>query len=305
MSRIVNLMKKIKEKIAIVYNYFVCYPIITKKFDFCVMSDKETVDNIINNKLSISRFGDGEYKIIRGEGIGFQKFNDELSKRLKEVLNSNDVGHMNCIPLSFLETKGLVWRAAAYCRSFTVSHYSEYKKITPPKRTYGSAGFTRFYADFKNKRSRIMEGKINRIRSIWENKDIYLIEGEFTRCGVGNDILDNAKSVHRIICPATDAYNVYDAILQSVKENVSTENTIILCLLGPTATVMAYDLFKNGYWALDMGHIDIEYEWFKRGVAWKAPIEGKAVNERGGNQCLEPITSDEYENQIIKKIGIE
>ena len=38
----------------------------------------------------------------------------------------------------------------------------------------------------------------------------------------------------------------------------------MLIALGPTATILAYDLAEKGVQALDVGHIDIEYEWFLR-----------------------------------------
>ena len=49
----------------------------------------ETLDELLNNKKSIARFGDGEFKIIFGKDIGFQKFNEKLKDKLLLVLNSN------------------------------------------------------------------------------------------------------------------------------------------------------------------------------------------------------------------------
>lgn len=46
----------------------------------------------------------------------------------------------------------------------------------------------------------------------------------------------------------------------------------MLIALGPTATVMAYDLADMGYQALDIGNVDIEAEWFLRGVDEKIKI---------------------------------
>ena len=62
-----------------------------------ILNSCETIESIINDKLSISRFGDGEMKIIRGHGIGFQKYSPELSSRLQEVLQSNMKKHMVCV----------------------------------------------------------------------------------------------------------------------------------------------------------------------------------------------------------------
>ena len=40
-----------------------------------ILSDEATLDEIIIKNKSISRFGDGEFKIIFGHGCGFQKSN--------------------------------------------------------------------------------------------------------------------------------------------------------------------------------------------------------------------------------------
>ena len=151
MSKIVRELKKVKERISIIFSYYVLYPIWTRKFNFQIMSDAETIDSIIEKRLSISRFGDGEYGMIRGGAIGFQMADKELSKRLGEILKVQEEGHLNCIPLFFKTTKELTKHAALYCRSFAVFHAREYKEYTPEMRLYGSQGFTRFYADYKNK----------------------------------------------------------------------------------------------------------------------------------------------------------
>ena len=57
------------------------------------------------------------------------------------------------------------------------------------------------------------------------------------------------------------------------------KNALVLSALGMTATVLCYDLAKLGYWAIDIGHVDIEYSWFRMGAKKKCPISVKAVNE--------------------------
>ena len=48
------------------------------------------MNEIIKYNKSISRFGDGEFSIIYGQGIGFQEYNRNLSKRLLEIINNNN-----------------------------------------------------------------------------------------------------------------------------------------------------------------------------------------------------------------------
>ena len=59
-----------------------------------ILSEEETLDEIIKKNKSISRFGDGEFELIFGKvkGIGFQKANKILSKKLREVLKQKRRG---------------------------------------------------------------------------------------------------------------------------------------------------------------------------------------------------------------------
>ena len=44
---------------------------------------------------------------------------------------------------------------------------------------------------------------------------------------------------------------------------------------------LAYDLSELGYRALDIGHVDIEYEWFLQKATEKVKISGKYTSEAG------------------------
>ena len=113
--------------------------------------------------------------------------------------------------------------------------------------------------------------------------------------------------VRRIICPNLNAFKVYNKILTEVisiqKKDLIQEKNLILVSLGPTATILAYDLHRLGYQAIDVGHMDIEYEWFLRNASTKIKIENKYVNEANeGRINISNITEQSYYNQIIRKI---
>lgn len=81
------------------------------------------------------------------------------------------------------------------------------------------------------------------------------------------------------------------------------KNKLILLAIGPISTVLAYDLYKAGYQVIDIGHVDIEYEWYLRNVTTKVKIEGKYVNEiKTGNNDIIDIKDKVYSIQIIAKI---
>ena len=77
---------------------------------------------------------------------------------------------------------------------------------------------------------------------------------------------------------------------------------MVLIALGPTATVLAYRLHQKGLHALDIGHIDIEYEWYLKGVLDKEPVQHKYIGEMPGGDIVDDKTDEIYESQIIRRI---
>lgn len=71
----------------------------------------------------------------------------------------------------------------------------------------------------------------------------------------------------------------------------------MLLALGPTASVLAYDLARQGYQAVDIGHADLSYEWMLRGNHNKVP--DKYSNEAPEGYMVEEIHDAAYESQII------
>lgn len=290
-----SLSKKFKNLVANVMYFFI---VLFHKFPKVATID-ETLDEIINNNKSIARFGDGEIRLINNENISFQQPNEELSKRLREILNSDDENILIGLPdvFSFKDINKSVRQRKLFYKKEIVLKYDSYKVIKNDKKYY-NANISRPYLEYKDKSN--TESIFNKLKTIWNNKDIIIVEGEGSRLGIGNDLFDNVKSISRILCPVRDAFDKYDVILNKCKE--FSKDKLFIIALGPTATVLAYDLAKEGFQALDMGHVDIEYEWFKMGVTEKVKVNGKFTNEVKGGQVVEDIQDDNYERQIIARV---
>ena len=252
-----------------------------------ILTQQETIDNMLNQKLSIARFGDGEIRwmLIKGFGGGFQKYNEELSNRLHEVLNAKNKHLLVCIAGQYnpKSTRSLYWEKIVRSTLLELSQNIEDLQV------FGDTNITR------------NANNVPHMKQIWQDKDIVVVEGELSRLGVGNDLFDNVKSLKRILCPAENAFDKYDEIFAECLKQ--PKEKLFLLALGPTATVLAYDLCNKGYQALDVGHIDICYEWKLRGAAGKIAIPGKYVNEaKGGRNNIEDCTDENYLNSIITKI---
>ena len=261
----------------------------------------ETIRYIIDNKCSVSRIGDGEFGIIiMKKDIGFQKKNLELSKILKEVLASKQDNLLVCIPDIFnkKELKNRTKDNKRWWKVYLNQYRKQWYKYIDFNREYGATNFTRYYITRKDKSD--CADYFNKVRKIWQDEDIVIIEGEKTRSGIGNDLYDNAKSVKRILAPAENAFDKYQKILEEA--NKIEPNKLILLALGPTATVLAYDLSRTGHRAIDVGHMDVEYEWFLHKATDRTNLENKYVNESNDNDFSDNFHDEKYESQIIKRI---
>lgn len=75
-----------------------------------ILSDFDSIQYVLDHHCSVSRYGDGEFGILRGIGNGFQTPNSALAKRLAEVLESDPADHKNFmidIPLPIKDLVGL------------------------------------------------------------------------------------------------------------------------------------------------------------------------------------------------------
>lgn len=268
-----------------------------------ILTIEETINQITEKHMSIARFGDGEIDLLlHTNQPKFQKSTPILTKRLEEVLNTPLPSLLLCIPKVFTKADRsiLTSKAAHHWKKFIVYNRQGIYSLLNPNTTFGNALVTRQYIDLKNKNNSINYFK--KIKKIWDNKNIVIIEGNYTRFGVNNDLLSNASSIRRILCPPTNSFDVYNVILQTALQCKNVD--LFLIALGPTATILAYDLAKNNYQALDIGHLDIEYEWHLAGSTKKEAIAHKYVNEANGiiNPSNDDFKDILYEKQIIATI---
>lgn len=257
-----------------------------------VLNAHDALYTLISGEKSMARCGDGEFKLIMGENISFQKYDPVLAERLKNIIkNQNDnilVG---------------ITDAFGYCET----DYMRKVMVTCRETLYKYLDFSKTYIDTNVTRQLIFvseeQGRdyYNKMKSLWSNKPVVIVEGAGTRLGIGNDLLDEALSVKRIVCPIKDAFSKYDEILKECLK--MPKDSLFIMALGPTATVLAEDLTNNGYRALDIGHFDTAYEAFLRKASKFVHVEGKIVfNEERHMTSLKPCKDKKYYEQIILTI---
>lgn len=265
-----------------------------------VASLEDSVNYIIQTHCSVSRLGDGEIKLVAGKKLGFQDKNPMLQKRMIEVLSQPIKNHIVCLPDIFNDLTIYDPDSQKHWKKHLAFYRKYWYRYINKHITFYNAFISRCYMMYQN--PSMSSRMFNLLKQIWQNRDVIIIEGEKSRLGVNNDLFNNAKSIKRILAPNRNAFNYYHLILEKITQ-YDKQQYLILLALGPTATVMAYDLAKLGYQAIDIGHVDIEYEWFLMQATHKVPVHNKYVNEAGAGAGVGTCNDEMYLKQIVLKIG--
>ena len=199
---------------------------------------------------SLARYGDGEFALARGRSIKCERGGLGLTERLKEILVTPHQQVLVGIPNIRSNTpKASYWKKyadfAAPLLSESMSYVSSF--VTRPD----SAPWvdTPEYWTL--------------LESLWKNQDVTLVRGG-GRSLTSAD-LTSAADVKELLCPATNAWADYWKILKRIER---MDNRQVLLCLGPTATVLAYDLTLMGFHAIDLGHA---------GMFWRKHLAGEPL----------------------------
>lgn len=248
-----------------------------------VHSIDETIDELLHTEKSMVRFGDGEIVMIKGRDLVLQKAQPEIAEGLKKILAYPYDDLIVTIPGVFDTLSDHTKESRQFWRDHLLMCRKTYEKYCNPDRVYYSTFISRcyYFAKDKNRCAQWYDG----IRDIWKDRSVVVVEGERSHNGVGNDLLDRAAGVERIICPPKDAYGSLNRILEACMQY--DRDRLFLLSVGVAAKFIAMELFEKGYRVLDIGNLDMEYEWYVRGADHKIPLEkheivGEEANREAG-----------------------
>jgi glycosyltransferase family protein len=209
-----------------------------------IMSYNKMLENLYNG-ASMTRLGDGEFELALGHDLKFQPATKKLSEYLRDIISAESNSKlMICIaPFSM---KNFTPSARKFWKNYWRNNWMKIRSMIRAAE-YGNAFISRAeYFTF-------VRNGLEKLKKIWDNRDVVFVvptDGHFI-----NDvrIFGNVKSSETIPVPAMDAFSEYDKILESAKQY--SKDTLFVICAGPTATVLAYDLYHLGYQALDLGHL--------------------------------------------------
>lgn len=281
----IDLKDRIKANIAKAVYLLYDRHILKRRANLQIMSIDDTISVLRNSEKSMVRFGDSDVQVIRGSEVPYQKYDVQLAQRMKKVISAHDENFMVAIPDIFDHLDKYIPRTRSFWKDHLLFCRKYYETLCSADIEYGNAFVSRCYMIFQDKAK--CREQFFGIREIWKGKDIVIVEGTATHNGVANNLLDNAGSISRIICPPKSAYAKYNEILATCLK--FSKDKLFLLSLGPTAKPLAEDLFHAGYRVLDIGNLDMEYEWFLQGATDKVKLPkheviGEESNRAAGYQ---------------------
>lgn len=258
----------------------------------------ESLDFILTHRSSVARFGDGEMDIVTGHGIPYQDYDETLASQLRHIMGQeSSEDFLVCLSDVFEGRERYNSNFSFFWDGHLERFAHLYEEICQAP-WYGSTFISRPYIDLEDKSP--AAASFAKLKQIWEGQDVLIVEGETSRSGVGNDLFAQAKSVSRIICPSKNAYVHYDEIAQAIRQY--GKEKLVLLMLGPTAKVLSYKLAKEGFWTIDLGHIDSEYEWFLMGATHKVKLGHKHTAEHNYDEGLVLAEDVDYQRQIVARV---
>jgi hypothetical protein len=225
-----------------------------KKNNLIVEEWDITINRILEQSLSLSRFGDGEYFCMSGfmnrKSSGLNTCNQLIRTRLIEVFKSNlDNLLIGVIPPPSLpygtynSQKNYYWNEYTYTLLFKgITRLFSFKK------TYSDA--TIF---LKTKDYNANSYYFSRLKEIWNNKHVIFVTSLGGRLDIDHNLFDNIEIKDLIAVPEENAFAEYDQIFSQCLKR--SKSVLFLLSAGFTATLLAHDLAKQGYQAIDIGHI--------------------------------------------------
>lgn len=228
-----------------------------------IYSEEETIQKL-QQGYSFSRYGDGELQICVGRGGagGFQRCDPEITNALNQILamdTKSNPGFIVGLISTLGSFKGYNLRQKKFYATYNLTRRNAILKLLYNEgrgQQYGDPVCVRVWG-FHHDTKDTLYKKIEDLNKIWQEKNVLVVEGPSVKLGINTDVLYSAKSVSRIIVPAKEAFDKRKEIFDAVVHQKDFDLVLLAC--GPTATVLAYDIYKTGKQAIDFGQMQTDY----------------------------------------------
>lgn len=199
-----------------------------------VVDEMATVNELMKGS-SIARLGDGEFKLIVGQGYVREPANPRLGKELRNVVANPHPGCIVGIPrLTVKGPKNGNWLART----------ERFIPYLARRTTYYSAFISR--PDSAPWINRLKFAR--KMQSLWLDREVVALCEP--KSSLRRMLAFGAAKVTHIECPSSNAYALIDLFEKAI---VQMRPQIAFLACGPTATCLANRLARRGVQTIDLG----------------------------------------------------
>ena len=228
-----------------------------------ILDIPNTIDLILENPKSFCRYGDGELRIMVGSSQHFQPYHEDLGRRLREIIeSSNDKCYVGIDGRYFTSTVNYSENFKRFSKINGLLLRSLILKYCNRKRLYINAAFTCLHDTFNFDVPKYAE-LTKKLKELFRGRNLVIFCGQTVFDKIKYDIFEFAAKRTYVFAQSINAWNQYEEIM-AVARDFPKEKSTLCFILGPTATVVAYDLAQEGYTAWDIGHIAKEYDAYMK-----------------------------------------
>ena len=215
-----------------------------------VLTETQTLEQILTRKISFARYGGSELKLCRGKSVVRQPASPAISRRLREILHSDYPSFAVGVPpfpdkARITDTSMDSYFRKLYSREWESVHYMANKVYL------SSWVFWPFHCNLPHEK---VPAYIDQLQRLWQGRDVtFVCNGRFEKAVSSSEIFNNTKSRSFVRAPDKNAYAQYDNLLR--QSGGYSKDNLFLLACGPTATILAYDLSAKGYQAVDIGNL--------------------------------------------------
>lgn len=226
-----------------------------------IKSDMETIEELVNSNKSIIRFGDGEISMMLGGRSLFEDKNQLITNTFNEIFYKNDPNLLTGTRYDMfrINTNFMHSNISTYRLQYLLNNYERIKDLYNYDKTYYSACFIYPYVVYSDWNH---DEQFNLIRRIWENKKVTIICGDRVFDKIKYNVFDNASESSYIYGPSTGAFEKFEELKSKILS--TPKDSILIFALGPCGKMLAYDMYKQGYRVLDMGHLIKNYDFYQK-----------------------------------------
>lgn len=198
-----------------------------------VLGEFATIERVLAG-WSLSRFGDGELKIMGGKGYVREPPNNALTSELRTAFLTPN--HRCLVAIPTMDPKGPKY-------DNWTRHADRFLKLLDRDRTYGSAFVSR--PDSAPWISTRVYARL--VESLWRGKRVVVV------CEKGGSMVNTVRRaagrVFHISCPRVEAYSRIGHLEAGVRK---LEPEVVILSAGPTASCLANRLAPDVH-AIDLG----------------------------------------------------